>query len=61
MLAYLARKLLLTVSIVLGVMLLTFVLFNVVARDPARSFAGKVTSKEQLDAVPVYFVAGNPA
>ncbi len=41
MLAYLLRKFALTVSIVFGVVLLTFVLFNVVAKDPARAFAGK--------------------
>jgi peptide/nickel transport system permease protein len=49
MLAYLVRKLLLTLSIVLGVVLLTFFLFNVVAKDPARAFAGKKPTKEGLE------------
>jgi len=50
MFAFLVRKLVLTVSIVFGVMLLTFLLFNVVAKDPARSFAGKHVSAELLEA-----------
>jgi peptide/nickel transport system permease protein len=41
MLAYLLRKFLLTLSIIFGVMLLTFLLFNVVAKDPVRAFGGK--------------------
>lgn len=51
MLGYLIRKFLLTLTIVLGVMVLTFCLFNVVAKDPARAYAGKVVSKNQLDAI----------
>ena len=51
MLAYLTRKFALTLSIIFGVVLLTFTLFNVVAKDPARAFAGKETSHEQLMAV----------
>ena len=53
MLAYLTRKFALTVSIVFGVVLLTFVLFNVVAKDPARAFAGKVSSPQVLAALRV--------
>ena len=41
MLTYLIRKFLLTISIVFGVMLLTFMLFNVAAKDPVRAFGGK--------------------
>ena len=41
MLAYLIRKLLLTISIVFGVVLLTFLLFNVAAKDPVRALGGK--------------------
>jgi peptide/nickel transport system permease protein len=41
MLTYLIRKFLLTISIVFGVMLLTFLLFNVAAKDPVRAFGGK--------------------
>ena len=51
MLAYLSRKFVLTVSIIFGTVLLTFVLFNVVAKDPARAFAGKVTSPQALTAI----------
>jgi peptide/nickel transport system permease protein len=41
MLTYLIRKFFLTLSIIFGVMLLTFLLFNVAARDPVRAFGGK--------------------
>jgi peptide/nickel transport system permease protein len=41
MLTYFIRKFLLTVSIVFGVMLLTFMLFNVAAKDPVRALGGK--------------------
>jgi peptide/nickel transport system permease protein len=41
MLTYLIRKFFLTISIVFGVMLLTFMLFNVAAKDPVRAFGGK--------------------
>ena len=51
MLAYLLRKLLLTLSIVLGVVMVTFLLFNVVAKDPARASAGKMVTPEQLEAL----------
>jgi peptide/nickel transport system permease protein len=51
MLAYLVRKFFLTISIVFGVMVVTFFLFNVVAKDPARAYAGKEKSEEQLRAV----------
>jgi peptide/nickel transport system permease protein len=51
MLAYIVRKLLLTILIMLGVMFFTFVLFRVVARDPARVIAGKLKSEAQLQAI----------
>ena len=41
MLAYLLRKFVLTLSIIFGVVLLTFVLFNVAYKDPVRAFGGK--------------------
>ena len=41
MFAYLFRKFLLTLSIIFGVILLTFVLFNVAAKDPVRALGGK--------------------
>ena len=41
MLNYLIRKFLLTLSIIFGVMLLTFLLFNVAVKDPVRAFGGK--------------------
>jgi len=41
MLTYLIRKFFLTLSIIFGVMLLTFLLFNVAAKDPVRAFGGK--------------------
>jgi peptide/nickel transport system permease protein len=51
MLAYIIRKLLLTVPILLGIVLITFLLFCVVAPDPARVYAGKFKSESQLQAI----------
>ena len=51
MFAYIVRKLFLTVWIMLGILVLTFLLFNVIARDPARVIGGKVKSPEQLAAI----------
>jgi peptide/nickel transport system permease protein len=51
MLVYIARKLLLTIPIVLGIVVITFFLFGVVARDPARAYAGKQKSEQQLEAI----------
>jgi peptide/nickel transport system permease protein len=51
MLAYIVRKLLLTIPIVLGIVFITFLLFGVVARDPARAQAGKFKSEQQLEAI----------
>jgi peptide/nickel transport system permease protein len=49
--AYVVRKLLLTIPILLGILLITFMLFNVVATDPARMLAGKQKSDAQLQAI----------
>lgn len=49
--AYIVRRTLLTVPIVLGIVLITFILFRVVARDPARAYAGRVKSEQQIAAV----------
>ncbi|MDB5289281.1 MAG: transporter, permease protein [Phycisphaerales bacterium] len=51
MLAYIVRKLLLNIPIVLGIVVITFLLFGVVARDPARAYAGKQKSDQQLAAI----------
>jgi peptide/nickel transport system permease protein len=51
MFAYLVRKFFLTLSIVFGVVTLTFLLFNVVARHPERAFAGKDPSPELLQSI----------
>src|SRR5690348_13581024 len=48
MLAYTIRKLLLMIPTILGIVLLTFVLFNVVASDPAIAYGGKNKTPEQL-------------
>lgn len=53
MLAYIVRRILLTIPIVLGVVVLTFVLFRVVAPDPARQYAGKIVTEEGLQALRV--------
>lgn len=49
--AYIIRRLLLTIPIVFGVLLLTFSLFSLVSKDPARSFAGRSASEESVAAV----------
>jgi peptide/nickel transport system permease protein len=49
--AYIVRRILLTIPIVLGVVLITMILFSYVSADPARSFAGRIASEAQLDAI----------
>jgi peptide/nickel transport system permease protein len=49
--AYVIRKLLLSIPILLGIVAITFVLFYVVAPDPARVYAGKFKSEQQLRAL----------
>lgn len=51
MLAYAIRRILWTVPIVLGVVMITFVLFAVVAPDPARQYAGKFATPEVLESI----------
>jgi peptide/nickel transport system permease protein len=51
MFAYIVRRILWTFPIVLGVMLITFVLFRYVAPDPAVRWAGKFKSEAQLAAI----------
>lgn len=51
--AYLARRILLTIPTVVGVLLLTFALFSMISADPARSFAGRNASEESVRAVRV--------
>jgi len=49
--AYIVRRLLLAIPTVLGIMLLTFLLFSVVTKDPARLYAGKHVTPEVLEAI----------
>jgi peptide/nickel transport system permease protein len=51
MFAYIVRRIILTVPIVLGVVLITMLLFSGVAKDPARSYAGKFATERQLEQV----------
>src|SRR5688572_23698170 len=51
MLAYIVRRILLMIPIVLGVVLITFLLFGVVSKDPARQYAGRFVTPESLEAV----------
>ncbi|MGD0768453.1 MAG: ABC transporter permease [Tepidisphaeraceae bacterium] len=51
MLAYIFRKLLLSIPILLGIVAVTFLLFCIVAPDPARVYAGKFKSEAQLQAI----------
>jgi len=48
---YVVRRILWTVPILLGVMLITFSLFSLLASDPARQYAGKFATPEVLEAV----------
>ncbi|HEX4055000.1 MAG TPA: ABC transporter permease [Tepidisphaeraceae bacterium] len=49
--AYIVRRLLLSIPILIGIVILTFLLFDVVAPDPAIVYAGKFKSVEQLQAI----------
>ncbi len=49
--AYIVRRILLTIPTVLGIVVLTFVLFGLVATDPARAYAGKNPSAATLRAI----------
>lgn len=49
--AYIARRLLLTIPTVLGVLLLTFTMFSLVSQNPERAFAGKSPSPQTLAAI----------
>lgn len=49
--AYIVRRILLTIPIVLGVVLITMVLFSYVSYDPARAWAGRIATEAQLDAI----------
>ena len=49
--AYTIRKLLLTIPTMLGILVLTFLLFGVFARDPAVVVAGKIKNEQELQAI----------
>jgi peptide/nickel transport system permease protein len=51
MLSYVVRRLLLLIPTILGILLLTFMLFSVVAKDPARQYAGKNATPQALASV----------
>src|SRR5215216_5818856 len=49
--AYIVRRILLTIPTVLGIVLLTFVLFSLVSKNPARAYAGKQANETTLKAI----------
>jgi peptide/nickel transport system permease protein len=49
--AYVIRRILLTIPTVLGIVLLTFVLFSLMSKDPARAYAGKQTDEVTLQSI----------
>lgn len=49
--SYIVRRILLTIPTVLGIVLLTFVLFSLLSRDPARAYAGKQANETTLRAI----------
>jgi peptide/nickel transport system permease protein len=51
MITYIIRRLLYTIPIVFGVLLVTFVLFNVVGGDRAAQIAGKAASEETIQEI----------
>jgi peptide/nickel transport system permease protein len=51
MAAYIIRRFLYTIPIVFGVLLLTFILFNVVGGDISAEIAGKAASKETIEEI----------
>ena len=51
MTTYIIRRLLYTVPIVFGVLLLTFILFNVVGGDISAEIAGKAASEETIEEI----------
>jgi peptide/nickel transport system permease protein len=53
MLTYIIHKLFLSIPILLGIVAITFVLFCVIAPDPARAYGGKFKSEAQMQALRV--------
>ncbi|GAG98415.1 unnamed protein product, partial [marine sediment metagenome] len=51
MTTYIIRRLLYTIPIVFGVLLLTFILFNVVGGDISMEIAGKAATKETIEEI----------
>jgi len=49
--SYILRRILLTIPTVLGIVLLTFILFSLVSKNPARAYAGKQASETTLRAI----------
>jgi peptide/nickel transport system permease protein len=51
MISYIIRRLLYTIPIVFGVLLLTFVLFNIVGGDVSSQIAGKAASQQTIEEI----------
>ncbi|MEA2735195.1 MAG: peptide/nickel transport system permease protein [Humisphaera sp.] len=49
--AYIARRTLLTVPIVIGIVIITMILFTVLAKDPARMYAGRNASPQVIESI----------
>jgi peptide/nickel transport system permease protein len=58
--AYIIRRILWTVPIVLGIVLITFCLFSLLSADPARQYVGKYATPEALAAVRVKMGLNKP-
>ena len=48
--AYIARRILLTVPTVIGIVMITMFLFHGVVKDPARAYVGKFATPQALEA-----------
>ena len=61
MFKFFIKRLLFSVAIILGVMLLTFVLFNIAAGDPAAALLGKNATPEELENLRIKLGSDLPA
>src|SRR5687768_14979153 len=49
--AYIVRRILLTVPIVIGIVIITMFLFTVLVKDPARLYAGRHATPQVLESI----------
>lgn len=57
---YVAKRLLLSVGVIFGVIVITFIISRVMVPDPARAWAGKTASKATINALAARFHLNDP-